>query len=72
VQSKYEKKMDDNGSFLIKDNGHVNQRPQLYAAAKSSRDALFLSGGNKDAPGPGAYETNLSSFVDASTIRRLK
>jgi hypothetical protein len=64
--------MDDNGSFLIRDNGHMNQRPQIYAAAKSSRDALFLTGNMKDAPGPGAYETNLSSFVDTNTIRGLK
>jgi hypothetical protein len=27
VNSKYDRRMDDNGSYIIKDNGRINQRP---------------------------------------------
>lgn len=63
--------MDENNTYVIKDNGHLNQRPQLYAAAKSSRDAAFISNLMEN-PGPGSYETNNSGFVDNQTIRGLK
>ena len=69
--SKYEKNLDEGNSYVIKDNGHFNQRPQLYAAAKGARDAAFMSQAAEN-PGPGSYETNTSGFVDNQTIRGLR
>lgn len=53
--------MDDNNSYMLKDNGHLNQRPQMYAKHGGGRDAQVPG---RENPGPGSYEVNKSSFYD--------
>jgi hypothetical protein len=56
----------------VKDNGHLNQRPQLYAANKSGgeRDGIFKSPA-KENPGPGSYEINTSGFVENPMFKAM-
>jgi len=69
VNNKYNPNYDEGGtSYIVKDNGHINQRPQMYAANRSGREGLFVSTVQEN-PGPGAYEQ--PSFVDTSAIKSM-
>lgn len=46
--------MDDKGTYITKDNGHSNQRKQIYTHINGLRRP------EPNSPGPGSYETNNS------------
>ena len=46
--------MDDKGTYITKDNGHANQRKQIYTHVGVLKRPVPSS------PGPGSYETNMS------------
>lgn len=56
----YQKELDDHTSYIIKDNGHINQRTQQYAF-QTQRDSSLAT--IKETPGPGSYQINDSSFA---------
>eukprot|EP00347_Sterkiella_histriomuscorum_P010908 403374461 len=55
----YDKKLDDHTSYIIKDNGHLNQRTQQYAFQTTRDSSLKMI---KDTPGPGSYDISKSTF----------
>ena len=63
--NKYIKELDDRGTYLTIENGHLNQKRQLYSKVTDKRGAVVMKK-LKDmniTPGPGAYETNDSSVI---------
>ncbi len=65
--NKYIKEFDDRGTYLTIENGHLNQKKQLYNKNDNKKPlSLNLKKTLEKAnatPGPGAYETNNSSVV---------
>ena len=57
--------MDDKGTYLSIDNGHLNQKRQMYKQSPK-RGVVQPS----YSPGPGSYETN-SSIVSKEFTRKL-
>ena len=58
--NKYIKEFDDRGTYLTIENGHLNQKKQLYNK-NDNKKPLNLKKTLEKAnatPGPGAYETN--------------
>lgn len=49
-------------SFLINDNGHINQRPQQYATNNKKVTTVQAQNVSPLLPGPGQYETLVSDF----------
>ena len=49
-------------TFLIKDNGHLNQRVQQYAHYNRKVTTLQMTNPKVEQPGPGQYETAVSDF----------
>ena len=79
--------MDEKGTYLSKDNGHMNQKKQIYSKFDNSARTIansisnskskldhnsFLKDNNSLNPGPGHYETNLSSCVSTEFTRMMK
>ena len=63
--NKYIKELDDRGTYLTIENGHLNQKRQLYSKVTDKRGAVVMKK-LKDmniTPGPGSYETNDSSVI---------
>ena len=65
--------MDERGTYLTIDNGHLNQKKQLYAKLTDKKGGQQMSVQGKApaaakkelvTPGPGAYETNSSSVIN--------
>jgi hypothetical protein len=50
------RKLDDKGTYLSSDNGHLNMKRQPY---RNERGKNLLVG-TQTSPGPGSYETNIS------------
>ena len=82
--NKYIKEFDDRGTYLTIENGHLNQKKQLYQRIGDKRSnpftlqppaapSLNLKGAlEKNAtPGPGAYDTNISSVVSTEFTRKM-
>lgn len=64
--------MDDRGTYLTIENGHLNQKRQMYSKVTDKRGAVVMKK-LKDlniTPGPGAYETNDSSVISTQYTRR--
>lgn len=73
--NKYVKSMDERGTYLTMENGHLNQKKQTMANTKKTtdkktanpmNDSIGKKGRNFEnvSPGPGAYETNESSVIN--------
>lgn len=68
--------MDERGTYLTIENGHLNQKKQTMANLKKTTDkklsqSMIHDGSKKKgrnfenvSPGPGAYETNESSVIN--------
>ena len=75
--NKYIRQFDDRGTYLSIDNGHLNQKKQTYVetltdnkkmlAAKLKKNFLHQ---NSVTPGPGSYETNISSVVSTQATKK--
>ena len=50
-------------SFLINDNGHINQKPQIYATQNKKVTTVQAQNFSPELPGPGQYETLKSDFT---------
>jgi hypothetical protein len=49
--------MDNYGTYISSDNGHLNQKNQMYRNGKPIRHSITQE---NSSPGPGAYDTNKS------------
>ena len=75
--NKYIRQFDDRGTYLSIDNGHLNQKKQTYVetltdnkkmlAAKLKKNFLHH---NSITPGPGSYETNISSVISTQDTKK--
>ena len=85
--NQYIKSMDEKGTYISKENGHMNQKKQIYSKFDGSARTIansitnskakldhssFLKDVNSLNPGPGHYETNLSSCVSTEFTRKMK
>jgi hypothetical protein len=66
--NKYIKQMDDKGTYLCMDNGHMNQKKQPFGR---NTGLSLKKSGPKITPGPGSYETNNSSVVNSQLSKKL-
>lgn len=80
--NQYIKSMDDKGTYLTIENGHLNQKRQMYSKFEEPSSTLAGPDGTRgllDAmkrvkstlPGPGTYETNISSCVSTDHTRKM-
>ena len=71
--NKYIKEFDDRGTYLTIENGHLNQKKQMYSKAAEKKGGVTLKKmlETNITPGPGAYETNDSSVVSTQYTRKL-
>jgi|TARA_B110000285_G_C15036101_1_gene569336 hypothetical protein len=78
--NKYVKKMDEKGTYLTMENGHLNQKKQHMSSFKSksptAKNFGMINSTSKArnenlTPGPGAYETNVSSITNKELTRKL-
>ena len=68
--------MDERGTYLTIDNGHLNQKKQMYTKLTDKKFNItnsYAKSQKKDfiSPGPGAYETNPSSVENKQLARKL-
>lgn len=75
--------MDDKGTYLTIENGHLNQKKQLYSKFEDHFSSRTINANRPkelfDAmkrvkstlPGPGSYETNVSSCVSTDHTRKM-